>query len=76
MTYKVVPFIANVANIEGSKAAAEQLESLVNSMAASGWVYLRLETVETYIAGTNGCFGFGAESGRMTSFKMAVFRKA
>jgi hypothetical protein len=52
-----------------------QLEQLIQTWAESGWEYVRLESVETFVAGNNGCFGFGATPGRMTSYSMVVFRK-
>ncbi len=75
MQYKVIPFVANVANQQGSIVASSQLEELVNQMASEGWEYMRLESVDTYIEGNNGCFGIGAVQGRMTSFSMLVFRQ-
>lgn len=75
MQYKVVPFTANVASKEGSQTAASQLEKLCNEMANQGWEYLRLEIVETYVAGSGGCFGIGAQPAVQTSFSMAVFKK-
>jgi hypothetical protein len=74
-TYKVVPFVASIGINEGSQQAAAQLEGLVQSLAQEGWEYVRLESVATYVAGNNGCFGLGATPARMTSHSMAVFRK-
>ena len=73
--YKVVPFVASVGMLEGSQQAAAQLEALVHQYAQEGWEYVRLESVVTFIAGNNGCFGLGATPSRTTSFSMAVFRK-
>jgi len=74
-TFKVVPFVASVGTLEGSQQAAAQLEQLIQTWAENGWEYVRLESVETFVAGNNGCFGFGATPGRMTSYSMVVFRK-
>lgn len=75
MHYKVIPFVANVGNQQGSMVASNQLEELINQMALDGWEYVGLESVETYIEGNNGCFGLGAVPGRVTSFSMLVFRR-
>ena len=75
MIYKVVPFMASVTRDKGASAAAEQLEQLVMNFASNGWEYVRLESVETYVAGTAGCFGLGAQPAHMTSVSMVVFRK-
>jgi len=72
--YKVTPFVAAVGHTEGSKEAAAQLDALIASWTAMGWEYVRLERVDTFIEGTGGCFGIGAESGHMASLSMVVFR--
>lgn len=73
--YRVVPFVASVGNTEGSQQAAAQLEALVRSWSEHGWEYVRLESVETFIAGSEGCFGLGATPGRLVSYSMAVFKQ-
>lgn len=75
MQYKVMPFVASVSNNQGSAAAATQLEGLVNQNSAQGWEYVRMESVQTVIAGTKGCFGIGATPAIMTVYSMVVFRK-
>ena len=75
MKYKVVPFTASITSTAGATAAASQLESLIDSHTAEGWEYLRLEHVDTYVAGSAGCLGIGATPGRNISIAMAVFRK-
>ena len=74
-TYKVVPFVASVGTNEGSQQAATQLEDLIRGFTNSGWEYVRLENVETYIAGNAGCLGLGATPSRLVSYSMAVFRQ-
>ncbi len=75
MPYKVVPFTAVISGSDGAAAAATQLESLIAGQASAGWEYVRLEHVDTVIAGSNGCFGFGATPSQNTSIAMAVFRR-
>lgn len=74
-TYRVVPFVASIGTNEGSQHAATQLEALIKSFSDSGWEYVRLESVQTYIAGTAGCLGIGATPARMVSYSMAVFKQ-
>lgn len=74
-TYRVVPFVASVGTNEGSQQAAAQLETLIKGFTDSGWEYVRLESVETYIAGSAGCLGLGATPARIVSYSMAVFRQ-
>ena len=75
MKYKVIPFVASIGRGQGANAAAEQLQQLCDEQAASGWEFMGLETVSTYVAGSSGCFGIGATPSVQTSFSMAVFRK-
>jgi hypothetical protein len=74
-TYRVVPFVASVGTNEGSAQAAGQLEGLIKSWSEKGWEYVRLESVETYVAGSAGCFGFGATPAQLVSYSMAVFKQ-
>lgn len=74
-TYRVVPFVASIAINEGAHQAAAQLETLVKSWTDNGWEYVRLESVETYVAGTAGCLGLGATQPRMASYSIAVFKQ-
>lgn len=73
--YKVLPFVASIGTLEGSEQAAAQLEGLIQNHAQTGWEYVRLENVETYVAGTSGCFGLGATPATARSYSMIVFRK-
>ena len=75
MEYKVVPFVASIANKGTADHAATQLELMVQQHAANGWQYVRLEHVTTSIAGNDGCFGLGATPARTTSVSMVVFQK-
>ena len=75
MEYRVVPFVASITLQDNAAKAAVQLQALATEYAKDGWEYIRLESVETYIAGDNGCFGFGATPARTTSVSMVVFRK-
>lgn len=87
MAYQVVPFQANIAFEEQSwsQVAANQLQDLINSQAAAGWKYIRLESLSSTVVipgtpGSNGCMGVGAELGtperrEQTRFYVAVFEK-
>ena len=75
MEYRVIPFTANIGNTEGAPAAASQLQALIATNAGEGWEYVRLERVETHVAGTDGCFGIGALPPSSRSVSMAVFRR-
>lgn len=76
MEYKVIPFVASIDQNKGtSKHVAEQLEEIVKHHANSGWKYLRLESVSTYVQPDNGCFGLGGRAGYTTTRQMIVFTK-
>jgi len=80
MTYRVVPFVANLTTGQNAGSAAEQLARLINGQVNEGYQYVRLENIEVRVTdpGTNGCFGIGAVPPRtdITRFDMAVFVKS
>ena len=73
--YSVIPFVAVIPHGKGADAAATQLEKVIQVYAERGWEYVRLESVETYIEGDGGCFGFNAAPARTTVYSMAVFKR-
>jgi len=79
MEYRVIPFVADVSVTEGTGAAAQQLQDLINKMSQDGWSFLRLENIETIVRdpGKSGCFGIGAmpPSQNISRYDMAVFQK-
>lgn len=76
MEYKVVPFTATLdQKKETTAAVAQQLEKIVNSYRTQGWVYVRLESVSTYVQPDPGCFGFGAKPGYLAAYQMVVFSR-
>ena len=75
MEYRVVPFSADVGSHEGGSEAASNLESLIQKMAADGWEFVDFEQVQTYKAGSSGCFGFFATEGETFTITMVIFRK-
>ncbi len=75
MEYLALPFVASTARGGSSDTVAEQLQSLINTRTAQGWNYMHLESVSTYVAGSNGCFGIGAQPGHMTTTQVAVFQR-
>lgn len=75
--HKVVPFAAAVAHNQGVSHLATQLESLIASYAGSGWEYVGFHQIQTFKAGTAGCFGttFGAVAPTTITMEFVVFRK-
>jgi hypothetical protein len=76
MEYKVIPFVPSInRNKENSSEVAKQLEEIIKKHTNQGWIYIRLESVETFVVPENGCFGLGAKPGYMDSRQMIVFSK-
>ena len=47
----------------------------VEKESVDGWKFLGCGNIHTTIAGTNGCFGFGATPGSTTSVMVIIFGK-
>jgi hypothetical protein len=75
MNYRVLPFVANVAAAGADAAVATQLQDLCQKQASDGFEFVGLESVETWVAGSNGCFGFNKQPADHRSYSVAVFRK-
>ena len=76
MEYKVVPFVASIGDKKEKLTPSDQLENLIRTTANQGWNYIRVESISTYVAGDNGCFGIGATQGHVVSRQMIVFSKS
>lgn len=75
MEYRVVPFSADVRSHQGGSDAASDLQSLINSEASDGWEFVDFEQVQTYKAGSSGCFGIGATEPETFTVTMVIFRR-
>lgn len=75
MTYKVVPFIAQITRNDTTATVAVQMQQIIESYTNEGWEYMHTDSVQTSIAATNGCFGVGAQPGVSTTYNVMVFRK-
>ncbi len=75
MTYKVVPFTARITQKDTSTTVSEQVQQIIDLHAKQGWQYVSLESVQTSVAPSAGCFGLGATPGFTTSFQMLVFQQ-
>lgn len=75
MKYKIVPFTAQLKSGDTSAVVAEQMQTLIDLNIANGWEYQRMDTVQTIVAGTSGCFGFGAQPPVSTTYTVLVFRR-
>ena len=75
MEFKVVPFTANITRNDTSATVAKQVQTIIDAHTEMGWEYVRMESVETTVAPTKGCFGIGAQPGFTTSFQILIFKK-
>jgi hypothetical protein len=75
MQFKIVPFTAHISKDDTSATVATQMQSIIDSTVSQGWEYLRMDSVQTNVAGSSGCFGIGAQPGFTTTFNVLVFRK-
>jgi ABC-type transporter lipoprotein component MlaA len=73
--YIVVPFTAKLGNKDNATQAAAQLQELIQYYSNNGWEYVRLESVETYVAGKQGCMGLDNTPSSYVYIRMAVFKK-
>jgi len=53
---------------------AASLEALITSYASNGWEYVGVSQLQTFKAGSNGCFGFGATPPTTITTEFVVFR--
>jgi hypothetical protein len=75
MAYKVVPFTAAVSNTQDSSHLAAQIEDIISSHTSSGWEYVGVHQLQTFKAGSSGCFGLGATPPTTVTTEFIVFRQ-
>ena len=75
MEYKVIPFNANLGQKDGAEKAAEQLQSLIDTLLSEGYEFVSMGNIDSLVAPESGCLGFGAKPGYTASVAVAVFKK-
>jgi hypothetical protein len=75
MTYKVVPFRAAVSNSGDASDLVSQVEGIISSYTSSGWEYVGVHQLQTFKAGSMGCFGLGATPATTITTEFVVFRQ-
>ena len=73
--YKVVSFQASISNTGSGQDVAAALQRAIDQEATSGWGFVQIQELTTFVAGSSGCFGFGATPGTTTSMAVLVFKK-
>jgi hypothetical protein len=74
MQYKVVPFTAAVSSTEDASNVAFQVQSIIDSYASTGWEFVGVYQLQTFKAGSSGCFGFGATPPTSITSEFIVLR--
>lgn len=74
MQFKVVPFTAHIGRNDTSEIVANQMQTIIDNHVQQGWEYIRMDSVQTAIAADEGCFGFGAKPGFVTTCNVLVFK--
>jgi hypothetical protein len=75
MQYTVVPFTAAVSSSGSAGQIVSQVESIISTNAASGWEFVGVYQLQTFKAGSAGCFGLGATPPFTITTEFVVFRK-
>lgn len=75
MKYKVVPFSAAVSNTQDASHLVSQVEDIISTNASNGWEYVGVNQLQTFKAGSNGCFGLGATPPVTITTEFIVFRQ-
>jgi len=73
--YKVVPFQAHISNTGSGQDLATGLQQIINQETSAGWGFVQIQELTTSIAGSSGCFGFGATPGQTVYMSVLIFRK-
>jgi hypothetical protein len=73
--YKVVPFSAAVSSGQDPSHLAAQVEGIISAHSSSGWEYVGVHQLQTFRAGSSGCFGLGATPPTSITTEFIVFRQ-
>jgi len=73
MEIVVIPFTPKVTNVNPARAAANELQELIQQGNEKGLEFVSVESIQT-VVNTAGCFGITGKS-ELTAFQLVVFRK-
>jgi hypothetical protein len=73
--YKVVSFQASISNTGSGQDVAASLQRAIDQEATSGWEFIQIQELTTFVAGSSGCFGLGATPGTTTSMAILIFKR-
>ncbi|MDZ4803204.1 MAG: hypothetical protein SGI92_34020 [Bryobacteraceae bacterium] len=72
--YKVIPFQSYISYQGNAQQVSGELQNIINTEAANGWMFIQIQELTTFKAGTAGCFGFGAAPDRQLAMAVLGFR--
>jgi hypothetical protein len=75
MKYKVIPFTAAVGNTQDASHIAAQIESVIEQHVTNGWEFVCVNQLQTFKAGSAGCFGLGATPPTTITSEFIVFKQ-
>jgi len=70
-----VPFSAFVSSTQDTSHLASQIEGIISTYTSSGWEYVGIHQLQTFKAGSGGCFGLGATPSTIITTEFVVFRQ-
>jgi hypothetical protein len=73
--YKVVSFQASISSTGSGQDVAAALQRAIDQEATSGWEFIQIQELTTFVAGSSGCFGLGATPGTTTSMAVLIFKR-
>jgi hypothetical protein len=73
--YKVVSFQASISSTGSGQDVAAALQRAIDQESASGWEFVQIQELTTFVAGNSGCFGLGATQGTTTSMAVLIFKR-
>jgi len=73
--YKVVSFQASISSTGSGQDVAAALQRAIDQEATSGWEFVQIQELTTFVAGNSGCFGLGATPGTTTSMAVLIFKR-
>lgn len=75
MEYRSLPFAPGVGSDGSPTRVADALQDIIVAEAANGWEFVGLQNHDTWVPGSNGCFGIGKTEAYPKSFSVAVFKR-
>lgn len=73
--YKVVPYQAHISHTGSGQDVASGIQQIINQETGSGWTFVQIQELTTFVAGSSGCFGLGATPGTTIYLTVLIFKQ-